>query len=39
MALEDEHQVEIDQAQVKSCATLGELSRLIDRLRGDVAAS
>ena len=39
MALEDEHQVEIDQAQVKSCATLGELSLLIDRLRGDVAAS
>jgi acyl carrier protein len=31
MALEDQHQVEIDQAQVKSCATLGDLARLIER--------
>ena len=30
MALEDAHDIEIDQAQVKSCATLGDLGRLVD---------
>lgn len=31
MALEDSHGVEIDQAQVKSCDTLGDLARLIEK--------
>jgi acyl carrier protein len=39
MGLEDAHQVEIDQATVKSCATLGDLARLIDRQRGKAAGS